>query len=302
MKLVTIEINKEEKAAALVNEEYVIDLQEAGKAYNVDYRFPRTMLEAIDDGENFLAEAEKIAASAHNHLDASYVYPLSSMEITLKAPIPVPRKNIICAGKNYADHAMEMGSAADIPDHPIIFTKSPTTVIGPEEPIDPHTDVTDALDYEGEIAVIIGKTGKGIKAEEAEDYIFGCTLLNDVTARDLQTRHKQFFLGKSLDTFCPMGPAIVPVKHWKGKTMSLKTLVNDEIRQETTTDKMIFSISQLIEVISRGMTLEPGDIIATGTPAGVGKGFNPPKYLNDGDEVVVQSVGIGQLKNTVNKK
>ncbi|WP_158736070.1 fumarylacetoacetate hydrolase family protein [Alteribacillus sp. YIM 98480] len=302
MKLATVEIHKEEKTAALVNEEYVIDLEEAGKAYNVGYRFPRTMLEAICDGENFLAEAEKITASAYNHLDASYVYPLSSKEISLKAPIPVPRKNIICAGKNYADHAIEMGSAADIPDHPIIFTKSPTTVIGPEDTIDPHIDVTDALDYEGEIAVIIGKKGKGIKAEEAEDYLFGCTLLNDVTARDLQSKHKQFFLGKSLDTFCPMGPVIVPLKHWKGKTMSLKTLVNDEIRQETTTDKMIFSISQLIEVISRGMTLEPGDIIATGTPAGVGKGFNPPKYLQEGDEVVVQSDRIGKLKNTVNKK
>ncbi|MFB4162805.1 fumarylacetoacetate hydrolase family protein [Alteribacillus sp. JSM 102045] len=302
MKLATVAVQNEEKIAAIIKDEYVIDLQAAGQAQNIDYRFPNTMFEAIHNGDQFIEEAEKAAESAMQYTDQSFVYPLSSKDVKLKAPIPVPRKNIMCAGKNYAEHAIEMGSTADIPDDPIIFTKSPTTVIGPGEHIHPHTDVTEALDYEGEIAVIIGKKGLGIKAEEAEDYIFGYTLLNDVTARDLQSRHKQFFLGKSLDTFCPMGPAIVPAKELKGKTITINTLVNDEIRQETTTDKMIFSISQLIEIISRGMTLEPGDIIATGTPAGVGKGFKPPKFLKEGDEVVIQAEGIGELKNRVNKK
>lgn len=259
------------------------------------------MVEAASAGPSFWTEIKEIADWALEHKGQDVVFSVESQGITVKAPIPRPLKNIICAGKNYAEHAVEMGSAADVPEHPIIFTKSPTTVIGPDEMISPHLNVTNELDYEGEIAVIVGKQGTGIKADEAENYIFGYTLLNDVTARDLQTQHKQFFLGKSLDTFCPMGPGVVSAQALKGEDISLKTYVNGELRQESTTSKMIFSVASLIEIISRGMTLEPGDIIATGTPAGVGKGFKPPRYLKSGDEILIQAEGVGELRNHVLK-
>ncbi|RPF54310.1 fumarylacetoacetate hydrolase family protein [Aquisalibacillus elongatus] len=211
------------------------------------------------------------------------------------------RKNIMCIGKNYRDHAMEMtNDPSSLPEHPVIFTKAPSTVIGHKNTIHAHSNVTKQLDYEGELAVIIGQKGVNIKRENAMDHVFGYTILNDVTARDLQKRHQQFFKGKSLDTFAPMGPYIVTkdeihdVHH-----LNIKTYVNDELRQDGNTKDMIFSIAELIEVLSDGMTLEPGDIIATGTPSGVGKGFDPPKFLNEGDEVRVEVEQIGTLSNQV---
>lgn len=225
-------------------------------------------------------------------------------QVILKAPY-LPRKNIYCVGKNYRDHVKEMGSftgSGEAPSAPIFFTKNPGTVIGPAEEIDPHTGVTDALDYEGELAVVIGKRGKNIPLDAADTHIFGYAVLNDVSARDLQKRHQQFFKGKSLDTFAPFGPVIlVKDRETEGHPFQVKTYVNGEVRQEGSTDQLIFPIPELIRVLSLGMTLEPGDIIATGTPSGVGQGFNPPRYLRPGDLVEVRIDGIGRLVNRVGK-
>lgn len=214
-------------------------------------------------------------------------------------PIPKPTKNLFCVGKNYADHAKELG-ATSLPEHLILFTKAPTTVTGHLEPVPLHADVTKELDYEGELAIVIGKQGKGIKAENALNHIFGYTILNDVTGRDLQSRHQQYFLGKSLDGSCPIGPWIVHHSSvGNANSLHITTKVNGEIRQQSNTEKFIFSIEAIIETISKGMTLEPGDIIATGTPAGVGKGFTPPRFLKTGDQIDIEIEKIGLLSNKI---
>ena len=191
----------------LVNEEenLILPLAKASERMNGEFRFPDSLLDGVILGDEFYIEAAKVAAWVkENHLQDQLFIPLDS--ITLLAPIPRPAKNIFCVGKNYADHAIEMGSKDDIPEHVMVFTKAPTSVIGHGAGIMDHKELTDELDYEGELAVVIGKSGRGIKREEALGYIFGYTIINDVTARDLQARHKQFFIGKSLDTTCPMGP------------------------------------------------------------------------------------------------
>ncbi|MET3683029.1 2-keto-4-pentenoate hydratase/2-oxohepta-3-ene-1,7-dioic acid hydratase in catechol pathway [Alkalibacillus flavidus] len=226
---------------------------------------------------------------------------ISRHDIELLAPL-YPKKNIMCIGKNYADHALEMTNQdhSQIPQHPVIFTKAPTSVTGPNMPVNSHASITTQLDYEGELAVVIGKRGKNIAREDALDYVFGYTLLNDVTARDLQQQHKQFFRGKSLDTFAPFGPAIVtPDEIEDVQKLGIRTYVNDELRQNGNTSDMIFDVKTLIATLSEGMTLEPGDVIATGTPSGVGKGFNPPRFLQAGDVVTVEIDHIGQLVNVV---
>lgn len=233
----------------------------------------------------------------------SEAYHLSIQDVDLQAPIPRPLKNIFCVGKNYRDHAIEMGSEKDIPEHPMIFTKAPTAVSAPGKLLSFSKDVSEALDYEGELAVVIGKKGKRISREQAMDYVFGYTIVNDITARDLQKKHGQFFLGKSLDGSCPMGPAILHASEVSNPhDFNLKTLVNGEVRQNGHTSDLIFDIPELIHVLSKGMTLEPGDLIATGTPSGVGKGFKPPKYLVDRDIVEVRIEGIGTLRNEISKR
>ncbi|WP_188206740.1 fumarylacetoacetate hydrolase family protein [Alkalibacillus aidingensis] len=222
-------------------------------------------------------------------------------EAKILAPF-IPRKNIMCIGKNYRDHALEMtgNDEGQVPKSPVIFTKSPSAVIGPNEAIDAHEMETGQLDYEGELAVIIGKRGKNISREDALDYVFGYTIFNDVTARDLQKKHQQFFRGKSLDTFGPFGPSVLTKDEVKDpQSLSIQTFVNGELRQSSNTAHMIFPIDQLIETLSDGMTLEPGDVIATGTPSGVGKGFNPPKFLKSGDRVRIEIDEIGVLENDV---
>ncbi|TCT03845.1 fumarylacetoacetate hydrolase family protein [Aquabacter spiritensis] len=230
--------------------------------------------------------------------------PLS--RVRLLAPIPHPRRNIICVGKNYRDHAKEFAlsgfeagavAGAEIDTHPAVFTKPASTVIGPDAEVDTHPGVTDSIDYEVELALVIGRGGKGIKAADAFSHIFGYTIVNDVTARDLQKSHKQWFIGKSLDTFCPMGPWITTADALDAENLDVKTWVNGELRQNANTRDLIFTIPSLIETISAGMTLEPGDIIATGTPSGVGIGFKPPKFLKSGDVVKLSISGIGELTN-----
>ncbi|PKR77939.1 5-carboxymethyl-2-hydroxymuconate isomerase [Halalkalibacillus sediminis] len=222
-------------------------------------------------------------------------------EVRVVAPF-IPKKNVMCIGKNYREHALEMseGDPGAIPDEPVIFTKSPTSVIGCGESIELNSSITKQLDYEGELAVVIGRKGKNISRDQAMEHVFGFTIINDVTARDLQKKHKQFFRGKSLDTFCPMGPVIVHRDAIPDvQNLSVRTIVNGEERQNGSTKDMIFSVDELIEVLSDGMTLEPGDVIATGTPSGVGKGFNPPKFLKSGDEVRISIESIGELVNKV---
>ncbi|NUB07683.1 fumarylacetoacetate hydrolase family protein [Azospirillum sp. Vi22] len=230
-------------------------------------------------------------------------------DVRVDAPIPRPDRNIFCVGKNYHDHAHEFtrsgfdaGSkvAADaIPEAPIFFTKPPETVIANGDPIRYPHGVSDSLDYEAELGVVIGKGGRGITKAEAYDHVFGYVIINDMTARDWQSRHKQWFLGKSFDTFCPMGPWLATADEVDAANLALRCWVNDELRQNANTRDLIFDIPTMIETLSAGITLYPGDIIATGTPAGVGIGFNPPKFLKPGDRVTIEIDGLGRLSNVL---
>ena len=225
----------------------------------------------------------------------------------LMAPIPRPSKNIFCVGKNYHEHAKEFaGSGFDatakevVPEAPVVFSKPPTSVIAPGEPIPSHLDPTNSVDYEGELAVVIGRGGRGIRKADALAHVFGYTIVNDVTARTLQHKHRQWILGKGIDGFCPMGPAILTADEAPDPgALRVTTHVNGEKRQDAPVSDLIFDIPTLIEAISAGITLEPGDIIATGTPAGVGIGFDPPRFLKAGDRVRVAVAGIGVLENPV---
>jgi 2-keto-4-pentenoate hydratase/2-oxohepta-3-ene-1,7-dioic acid hydratase in catechol pathway len=234
---------------------------------------------------------------------------LSLADITLLAPIPRPARNIFCVGKNYLNHAREFSQSgfdagqsapADaIPDCPIVFTKPPETVIAHGEPVWSAVEITASLDYEVELAVIIGKQGRGIRKSEAMQYVWGYTIINDVTARDWQKRHKQWFLGKSFDTFCPMGPIAVTADELDVANLDVKCWINGELRQNANTRDLIFDVPTIIETISAGITLRPGDIIATGTPEGVGVGFNPPKFLRSGDRMALEISGLGRLENQI---
>jgi 2-keto-4-pentenoate hydratase/2-oxohepta-3-ene-1,7-dioic acid hydratase in catechol pathway len=215
----------------------------------------------------------------------------------LLAPIPRPRKNIMCMGRNYAAHARETGSAP--PEVPVFFTKPPTAVVGPDAPVTHHA-ATQQLDYEVELVAVIRRRGRNLTPEKALDYVFGYTVMNDVTARDLQDRHGQWFKGKSLDTFAPLGPWIVHRSAIPDpQRLRLFMRVNGEVRQNSTTANMIFSVAQLISALSAGMTLEPGDLLATGTPEGVAKGMKFPQWLRPGDVMEAEVEGIGVLRNRV---
>jgi 2-keto-4-pentenoate hydratase/2-oxohepta-3-ene-1,7-dioic acid hydratase in catechol pathway len=233
--------------------------------------------------------------------------PLSAIKV--EAPIPRPARNIMCVGKNYHEHAKEFtrsgfdssaSSAADaVPTAPIIFTKVPECVIGNGADIRYPAGVSDSLDYEAELGLVIGRSGRAISKAQAYSHVCGYTIINDVTARDLQGKHKQWFLGKSLDTFCPMGPWLVTADEVDPANLAVKCWVNDELRQNANTRDLIFDIPTLIETISAGITLLPGDVIATGTPAGVGIGFTPPRFLKRGDRVTIDIEGLGRLSNSV---
>lgn len=228
--------------------------------------------------------------------------------VRLLAPIPVPRRDVFCVGKNYREHVAEFGrSGYDQPDRsealpeaPVVFTKATTAVTGPFDEIDRHPGVTAELDYEAELAVIIGVGGRGIRRDDAFDHVWGYTAVDDVTARDLQRRHKQWLIGKSLDTHCPMGPYAVSADEIPDVTaLTVESRVNGELRQSATVKDLIFDIPELIATISAGITLQPGDIIATGTPAGVGIGFDPPRFLTSGDVVEVSVTGLGTQRNRI---
>ncbi|MGO1120313.1 fumarylacetoacetate hydrolase family protein [Rhodovibrionaceae bacterium A322] len=232
---------------------------------------------------------------------------VSLEEVSLLAPVPRPRRNVFCVGKNYYAHAEEFAasgfdsSAAQgaVPKAPIVFSKLPETVVPTGAPILLDPSVTTAVDYEAELAVIIGKTGRNISKENALEHVWGYSVVNDVTARDLQGHHSQWLIGKSQDSFCPMGPWAVTADEIDLSDTAIRCWVNDELRQESNTGLLIFDVPTIIAAISNGITLNPGDIIATGTPAGVGIGFKPPRYLKAGDRVRVDIDGIGQLENPV---
>jgi len=260
---------------------------------------PQDMAAFIALGEQGLAEARRAEASGERCV------PLAQVRLT--APIPKPARNIFCVGKNYREHAQELqtaglkgGGAEAIPELPIFFTKATSSVIGPGEPIPAWLDPTNTTDYEGELAVVIGPGGRGIARADAMRHVYGYTIVNDVTSRALQRRHQQWFLGKSLDGFCPMGPAIITADEVPDVgTLRVQTRVNGELRQNALAADLIFDIPTLIETLACTMTLAPGDVIATGTPAGVGMGFKPPRFLMKGDVVAITIDPIGTLENPV---
>ena len=274
--------------------------QEEGLVINLtDAGLPGSLISLIEQGD----QGFKNAAELEN---ANKTIPLS--EVELLAPIPFPKRNVICVGKNYYEHSKEFEKSGfdstsggqTIPDAPVIFTKATTSVIGPNKPIPASSDPTNSTDYEGELAIVIGKTGYKIPPSDVLEYICGYTIVNDVTARNLQQLHKQWFLGKSLDGFCPMGPTFVSSDEIEDPTqLSVSTWVNDELRQQASVKDLIFDIPTIVSTISSVITVVPGDIIATGTPAGVGIGFTPPKFLNPGDVVAIEINPIGKLTNPV---
>ncbi len=265
-------------------------------------RFPSSLLELIRGDPELWDTMRRVYDYGRSLVDAQDLQVLSGRgvaypekRVRLLAPIPRPARNIFCMGRNYAEHAAERGAQA--PDRPVFFTKPPTTVIGAGAAI-VHHGSTSELDYEAELAVVIGRGGRDIPRAEALSHVFGYTNLNDVTARDLQRAHQQWFKGKSLDTFCPMGPALVTADEVPDpQGLSIQLRVNGKVRQSANTSQMIFDVATLIEVLSMGMTLEPGDILATGTPSGVGAATG--EFLKPGDVVEVEVEGLGCLINRV---
>ncbi|HVL58753.1 MAG TPA: fumarylacetoacetate hydrolase family protein [Burkholderiaceae bacterium] len=261
---------------------------------------------AVDSGADSagaLPLIESIAGGGARPKPAGARLPLAA--VTLEAPLPRPRRNLFCVGRNYRAHAKELaGSVFSAPataqdEWPIVFTKVPESVIAPGAPIVLPRGVSERIDYEAELAVVIGRGGANIRAARAMEHVWGYTIVNDVTARDVQMRHQQWDLGKSFDTFCPMGPWLVTSDEIDGANLELRCWVNGELRQHARTSDLIFDIPTLIETCSRGITLCPGDVIATGTPAGVGMGMNPPTFLKAGDVVRIEIEGIGVLENPV---
>ena len=295
MKFVTY-INNSEESVGIAIEERVILLNEILNIIGEDNVSSMTeLIEKFD--ENIIEKIDKAIK------DNDFNYTLLN-SVKLLAPIPNPKRNIFCLGKNYVEHAKEIKltkiSDTGIPEVPIYFTKVASPAIASGEPIKFSNEVTTQVDYEVELAIIIGKGGINIKPENAEKHIFGYTIINDVSARDLQGKHIQWFKGKSLDTFCPMGPCIVhkneipfPVE------LNIKCSINGELRQNSNTKNLIFNIPYIISDLSKGLTLKPGDIISTGTPSGVGMGFQPPKVLKNGDLVECYIEKIGNLVNRV---
>jgi 2-keto-4-pentenoate hydratase/2-oxohepta-3-ene-1,7-dioic acid hydratase in catechol pathway len=244
------------------------------------------------------------AQAAHGSVPASSAGQYELSAVQLHAPIPRPAKNVFCVGRNYAAHVKEGAAAYNrevkLPEVPVFFTKAPTTVSGPFDDVPLHADVTQQLDWEVELAVVIGREGRNISRADALSHVFGYSVLNDITGRDLQQRHTQWFKGKSLDGSCPIGPVIVTADEFgdpQAKRVSLR--INGVTKQDATTADMIFPVATIIEWLSKGLTLEPGDIIATGTPEGVGMGRTPQEWLQAGDIVEAEVDGIGVIRNRI---
>jgi 2-keto-4-pentenoate hydratase/2-oxohepta-3-ene-1,7-dioic acid hydratase in catechol pathway len=265
-------------------------------------RLPADMSSFIEGGSKALAVAAKAMATGKKDARISY------KRARIVAPIPAPRRNILCVGKNYYEHAKEFDASGfnatagtdAIPADPIIFSKANTTVCGPGDLIPSYLDQSKSTDYEVELAVVIGIGGRGITKRDAMKHVYGYTIVNDVTARVLQQQHKQWFIGKNIDNYCPMGPYLATADEIANiKKARIQAYINGELRQDSIVKDLIFDIPTLISTISKGMTLIPGDIIATGTPAGVGIGFKPPIFLKKGDICTLSIDGLGTLENPV---
>jgi 2-keto-4-pentenoate hydratase/2-oxohepta-3-ene-1,7-dioic acid hydratase in catechol pathway len=289
MRLATVRIAQQSRLALVEGENLWLPAASAG--------WPGSMLELIDAGpprwQMLAADTARLKGEAQK---------LAHAAVEWLAPIPRPRKNIMCLGWNYAEHvaesALASGRQAEAPKDPVVFTKSVTSVNAPYGDIPAQPQVTAQLDWEVELGVVIGIGGRAIARERALEHVFGYTVINDLSARDLQFRHKQFFLGKSLDGSCPMGPVIVTRDEIADpQNLRLRSWVNGVLKQDGSTRDMIFDIATIISVLSKGMTLEPGDVIATGTPSGVGFARTPPEFLKADDLVECEVEGIGRLRN-----
>jgi 2-keto-4-pentenoate hydratase/2-oxohepta-3-ene-1,7-dioic acid hydratase in catechol pathway len=276
---------------------YVVDLTVAWPANAGDP--PRDVSQLAALGSSGLATAQRLRDGAAR---------LAVADLELSAPIPRPHKNIFCVGRNYREHIIEGNIAQGrdphaFPEHIELFTKAPTSVIGPGAAIALHDGLTSMLDYEAELAIVIGDGGKDIAPERALDAVFGYTVVNDVSARDLQRRHGQWFKGKSLDRSCPMGPWVIHKSQLADPhALAIRLWVNGELRQDGNTASMICRVPDIISQLSSGLTLEPGDVIATGTPSGVGYAMKPPRPLKEGDVVRIEIEGIGRLENVVRQQ
>lgn len=258
----------------------------------------RDMLAVIDGGAAMLAAIRALAANP----PANALLALAS--VALQAPIPKPRRNVFCVGRNYMDHVAEGDrtrgiTQSEVPKYPQFFTKAADCVIAPGANVPTHEGVTKWLDYEVELVAIIGTAGRDIPKEKALEHVYGWTIGNDVTGRDLQRRHGQWFKGKSLDRSCPLGPVIVPASDLNAADLAIGLKLNGEQRQSSRTSKMIFDVTEIIHQLSSGFTLLPGDVIMTGTPEGVGYAMQPPQTMRAGDVMELTIEGIGTLTNTI---
>jgi 2-keto-4-pentenoate hydratase/2-oxohepta-3-ene-1,7-dioic acid hydratase in catechol pathway len=282
----------------LLLDDRIVDVEDAGREVGIS--LPDDMLSFIEAGSASLRDAARLIESLAADPAALAASSRPVAEITLLAPIPLPRRNIVCVGLNYAEHASESRITTGIPEHPVFFTKPPSTVIGPEAEIPWHGELSRRMDWEVELVAVIGRRGRDIPEDRALEYVFGYTVGNDVTARDLQARHQQWYKGKGLDGFCPLGPWITTSDAIPDpQDLHLALSVNGQPKQDAGTSDMIFSVAGLISSWSQGMTLEPGDLLMTGTPSGVGFARKPPEYLQPGDLVECEISGIGRLRNTI---
>jgi 2-keto-4-pentenoate hydratase/2-oxohepta-3-ene-1,7-dioic acid hydratase in catechol pathway len=299
MKLITYKTTDSLPRLGIMVQDQVFDAESLGR--ELSYPIPSSMLELIDMGENAWTEINRLVKSASPEKNSRSWVPFDLLSIL--APIPKPRKNIFGIGLNYTEHVAESARSLDtskeLPQKPVIFSKPPTAVIGPDTNIIHNQDITQQLDHEVELAVVMGKRAKNVKKENALDFVFGYTIINDISARDCR-RAGQWIVSKGQDTFAPMGPVLLTkddIKDPHNLQLSLK--LNGVEKQNSNTRFMLFSIEELIEDLSTVFTLEPGDIIATGTPAGVGAGKNPPEWMWPGDVVEATVEGIGTLRNTI---
>jgi 2-keto-4-pentenoate hydratase/2-oxohepta-3-ene-1,7-dioic acid hydratase in catechol pathway len=312
MRLVTYRKGSSKPKIGVLADDAVLDVaalaadlaRERGTVRHGRGGFPKTMLDLIAGGPEALAAAREALEHGLTLLKTKGVNGLAEARLglpaaraRLEAPIPRPARNVFCLGRNYKEHAAERG--AEAPAHPVYFTKAPETVVGPGAKVVHHA-ATQELDYEVELAVVIGAAGRDIPRARALEHVFGYTIVNDVTARDVQKRHQQWFHGKSMDTFCPMGPVLVTADEIPDpQQLTVAMRINGETRQSSHTSKMIFPVDECIAVLSQGFTLLPGDVIATGTPEGVGAASG--KFLKAGDTMEAEVEKIGVLANKIVK-
>lgn len=296
MRLVTYEIEHREGLGVMSRDgKWIFPL----RSMDMDYKTMQQLIENISESEKQLLEY----MSSQDPYKIRGAAPIE--EVKLLAPIPHPRQDVICLGINYMDHAEESARFkkeefnGERP-YAVYFSKRVNQAVNPGDGIPSHSDIVKDLDYEAEMAVIIGKEASHVPENQVKDYIFGYTIINDVSARTIQNRHKQWYFGKSLDGFLPMGPCIAAVDELEfPPKVQVQSRVNGELRQNENTSRLLFGVAYIVSELSQGMTLKPGTIIATGTPAGVGMGFNPPKFLKPGDVVECSVEGIGSITNPV---